>query len=528
VTDRPAARPVDPARPASRAVDPARPASGSGLTAWALGLAAVAGLLLLGAAAAGPSAVSPALTAGSGWRATLPPWSLGLAPAPGLITAVVDAGYLLGAAGVGLGLLAARRGASVPRAAVWIACAAAVLAVLLPPIGSADHLSYAAYGRIAAGGGDPYVVPPASWAGGGDPVAGAVEPPWTTTPSVYGPVATAVQAGVSLAGADSVRATVWCWQLICLAGWLFVGLALIRHGRNGSAAGRAGWLWLLNPVLFGLLLLGAHVDLLAAAAGLAAVLLAGRRPVLAGALLGAAVGIKLTAVLIGPAVVWALWRRHRRGCWRPIGLGLLGSAAVLVPAHLWAGAHVFDQLGRARRFVSLATPWRPLVDAVTEPLGNDTTRAAVVLATPVVVIGLAVLIWRAAGVSLRCNDSRLGDPVAAASDAAGQVTRDAALGSVVLGAAYVLGAPYSLPWYDALAWFPLALVGSGALDAVLLARLTAYAVAYVPGRVIGSSQRVQDLTLGYRREVAPWIGLALLLALGLLARRRATPACSPR
>jgi hypothetical protein len=528
VTDRPAPARPGPGPRAAEPADPARRARCSGLTAWALGLVAVAGLLLLGAAAAGPSAVSPALDAGWGWRATLPPWSLGLAASPELITAVVDAGYLLGGVGVGLGLLAARRGASVPRVAVRIACAAAVLAVLLPPIGSADHLSYAAYGRIAAGGGDPYVVPPTSWAGGGDPVAGAVEPPWTTTASVYGPVATAVQAGASLAGGDSLRATVWCWQLICLASWLFVGLALIRHGRNGSGAGRAGWLWLLNPVLFGLLLLGAHVDLLAAAAGLAAVLLAGRRPALAGALLGAAVGIKLTAVLIGPAVVWALWRCHRWACWRPIGLGLLGSAAVLVPAHLWVGAHVFDQLGRARRFVSLATPWRPLVDAVTGPLGNDATRAAVVLTTPVVVIGLAALIWRVAGVSLRCNDSRPGGPAIAASEVAVQVTRDAGLGSVVLGAAYVLGAPYSLPWYDALAWFPLALIGAGALDGVLLVRLTAYAVAYVPGRVIGSSQRVQDLTLGYRREVAPWIGLALLLALGWLARRRATPACSPR
>jgi hypothetical protein len=511
---------TDPPDAAGQPASP--PARTRRLTPWALASAGAAALLLLGAAAAGPSAVSPALAAGSGWRATLPPWSLGLGPSSGLVTIVVDAGYLLGAAGVGLGLLAARRGEAVPRAASRIACAAAVLAVLLPPIGSADHLSYAAYGRIAAAGGDPYVLPPISWAGGDDPVTGAVEPPWTTTPSIYGPVATAAQAGTSLVGGDSVRATVWCWQLLCLAGWLFVGLALIRHGRNGSAAARAHWLWLLNPVLFGLLLLGAHVDLLAAGLGLGAVLLAGRRPLAAGALLGAAVGVKVTAVLIGPAVLWALWRRHRAASWRPIGLGLLGSAVVLVPVHLWAGPHVFDQLQRARRFVSLATPWRPLVDAVTGPLGNGTTRAAVVLATPVVVIGLAVLVWRV--LRLAQPNGVGGSP----DDAARQVTRDAALGSVVLGAAYVLGAPYSLPWYDALAWFPLALIGAGALDGVLLVRLTAYAVAYVPGRVIGSSQLVQDLTLGYRREVAPWIGLALLLALGWLARRRAAPACSPR
>ena len=60
-------------------------------------------------------------------------------------------------------------------------------------------------------------------------------------------------------------------------------------------------------------------------------------------------------------------------------------------------------------------------------------------------------------------------------------SRDGAVALVVLLAAYVLAAPYSLPWYDASAWAPLALVAGGALDAVLLVRLVAYAVAYVPG-----------------------------------------------
>ena len=57
---------------------------------------------------------------------------------------------------------------------------------------------------------------------------------------------------------------------------------------------------------------------------------------------------------------------------------------------------------------------------------------------------------------------------------------DAARVTVVLGAAYVLGAPYSLPWYDAVAWAPLALVAVPALDVLLLVRLVTYAAAYVP------------------------------------------------
>jgi hypothetical protein len=159
----------------------------------------------------------------------------------------------------------------------------------VPPIGSADHLSYAAYGRIAAQGGDPYLESPASWRGGNDPVTSAVEAPWTTTRSVYGPVATGVQAATSVIGGDSVRATVWAWQLVCLASWLAIGLLLQHKTRRDSRAhARAAWLWLLNPVLLGLLLMGAHVDLLGAALGVGALVLAGRRPVAAGLLLGAA------------------------------------------------------------------------------------------------------------------------------------------------------------------------------------------------------------------------------------------------
>lgn len=478
------------------------------LTPWALGLVAASAVLLVGTAALGPSAAEPSLAAGSGWRAALPPWSLAVGPSSGLVTVLLDLGYLLGGLGVAMGLRAASRGERLPALAVRVACVVAVLAVMVPPLGSADHVSYAAYGRIAAGGGDPYLVPPVSWAGGDDPVTSAVEPPWTTTPSVYGPVATAVQALTSLLGGDSLRATVWWWQLVCLASWLVVGLLLIRLCRDASA--RATWLWLLNPVLLGVLLVGAHVDVLGAALALGAVALCARRPLVAGVLLGAAVGVKITFALVGPAVLIALWRRHRGASWRPALLGLVGAAVVLVPAHAWAGTHLVEQLQRARRYVSLATPWRPFVEWLTGPFSNDAVRSGVVVLTPVVVLLLAGLLWLLV-------QRRAPWPPSTSDE---QVVLDAARVSVVLGAAYVLGAPYSLPWYDAVAWAPLALVAVPALDLLLLVRLTTYAAAYVPGRVLGSSPRVEELTLGYRRDVTPWIGLALLLALGWLAARR--------
>ncbi len=86
------------------------------------------------------------------------------------MTLLVVAAYLLGGAGVGLGLLAVRRGHRLdPRRAWLIGIVLAAGAVLVPPTGSADHINYAAYGRIAAQGGDPYVEAPAHWHGGSRP-----------------------------------------------------------------------------------------------------------------------------------------------------------------------------------------------------------------------------------------------------------------------------------------------------------------------------------------------------------------------
>ncbi|HET8616367.1 MAG TPA: polyprenol phosphomannose-dependent alpha 1,6 mannosyltransferase MptB [Actinomycetales bacterium] len=482
--------------------------------------AAVAALLLVGSAALGPSAAQPALGPRSaGWRGVLPPYDLGLQPASWVVTVMMDAGYVLGAVAVALGLLAARRGARVPRAALLVAVGFAVLATLVPPTGSGDHLNYAAYGRIEVQGGDPYSVAPAQWDGGRDPVTSAVEDPWTWTPSVYGPAATQLQALTSRFGGDDLRATVWGWQVLCLAAWLVVGALLLRAARRQepSGADRAAWVWLLNPLLLGLLLVGAHVDLLGTAFALAAVVLTARRPALAGLALGLAIGTKITFVLVAPALLWALWRRHRRTgapWWPPALAGVVGAVVPLVPLYLQAGGHALDQLVHARRYVSLASPWRPVVDWLNGPFGHDQVRAVAAVVAPVVVVLVAALLVVARRRSLAER------PAAGGSHDDGvATTRDAAVMSVLLATAYVLAAPYSLPWYDAVAWAPLGLVAASVLDVVLLVRLVVVAVAYVPGRVLGMSHTVRDVTLGYRSDVAPWLGWALLLAVGWLALR---------
>ena len=55
------------------------------------------------------------------------------------------------------------------------------------------------------------------------------------------------------------------------------------------------------------------------------------------------------------------------------------------------------------------------------------------------------------------------------------------LDHAVLTAAYGLLAPYTLPWYDLVAWGLLPLVVPSVLDGLLPARLTLIAAAYVPG-----------------------------------------------
>jgi hypothetical protein len=110
----------------------------------------------------------------------------------------------------------------------------------------------------------------------------------------------------------------------------------------------------------------------------------------------------------------------------------------------------------------------------------------------------------------------------------GRVAAVALWVTACLALAYSLAAPYSLPWYDLLVWCALPAVLPGLVDLVALVRLVALAVAYVPGRVLGLTPAVEDLTLGVRRGVVPWVGLVLwvvVIAAGVRSgsRRRLAP-----
>ena len=452
-----------------------------------------------------------------------------------VVTALLWTAYLLGAGAVGLGLwrgvgrgpgLVGRGGRLTAHG--WLVPAVlAALALLTAPIGSADHTNYAAYGRIAAQGGDPYLVAPLAWAGGLDPVTSAVEPPWTMTPSVYGPFGTALQALTSFVGQDNLRETVWAWQLLIVAAWLMVRLLLRRAAPDEVAAGRVDLLWTANPLVFGIAVLGAHVDLIATALALAALCLAARRPWIAGLVLGATVSTKITYGLVALAILWS-WRSlaPRDLARKVLALGV-SSLAVFVTLHLWAGPHVFDQLRKAGNGISLATAWRPVVNLLSVVMPLDAAHTVVSVASALAVI---VLVWALARIvrsrPAAAQSSLALKPWAAEGSVAWQ-TQSAMTAAFVLATAYALGAPYALPWYDLLTWATLALMLPTALDWILLARLTVMALAYVPGRVVAMGADVETLTLGFRKIAGPLAAWLVLLAIAGVARRGSSAVAPP-
>lgn len=454
--------------------------------AGALGALAVA--LVVAVPATGVNGATPPV----GPRSGRPPWDAGLALPSAAVAAALVLAYLLGAASVWLGLRSVAAGWRPSPRGVAIAGAVAVAAlVLVPPFGSADHLNYAAYGRIAAQGGDPYAVPPDRWLGGADPVVDGVRPPWRDMPSVYGPVATGLQAAASLVGGDSLRTTVWAGQLLVGGCFLLTAWLLDRMARGDPARrARVAVIWTLNPLLLAILVGGAHLDAVSAAAAVAC-LAAGRRggrlPLLvAGLALGVAAGTKAPYAAAGLAVLWA----HRGSGPRRLGGAVVtmavGAAVVLVPAHLWAGPHVYDRAQQLSRYVSLASPWRAAVNGV-ELLTGPGVRAAIPVAFAL--LAAVVLLALAALLHGEAVDGELSAPQAL----------------LILGAAYLIAQPYSLPWYDAIAWAPLALVATPLLEGLLLLRLTALAIAYVPGRVEAVSPAVSEVMLAFRSFVAPLV-----------------------
>jgi alpha-1,6-mannosyltransferase len=490
----------------------------------------------------GPSVMEPALPGGAGQ----PPYSLVAHPSPYLVIALTAVGVLLTVAGLTLCALGARHGwVFRPRLLLAAGAIAAGAFALMPPIGSADHLNYAAYGRMAVTGNDPYATTARSLPA--DPVARAVQD-WPDTPTVYGPIATAQQTFASLIGGTSVRLTVFVMSLTNAIAFVATGLLLSRVARGDPGRElRAALLWTANPLLLFALVGGAHNDVLAiafAVAGLVAFALPdplrprpgdGRglsRCVAAGVLIGAGAAIKINVAIVGGGPLLVLlgewWRSRepgRRAALWPTAArvaSLFASAAAVTGlAYLMAGPHSFDQLGRASRSVSLATPWHLLAGAGGGLLVT-VSRSEVRLGSALLTLVLAALLLRALP---RPHVSGLADPV---GDETFRITAALAL-------AWLFAAPYALPWYDGLGWATIALLAWSRFDWLLLARTGVLALAYLPARdprLAGLPHELDWLVTVVRAEITPWALtstlIALIVAAALRSPRTQAPGCSPR
>ena len=456
--------------------------------AWS-GTAGTAGLIAIGAslaltfvvAVAGPSVMEPVLPG----RPGTPPWSLGLHSSPYLAVGLTAAGLAAGTLGLVLVLRAIRSGWSVPARAVLVAgLLAAAALTLVPPFGSSDHLSYAAYGRMLVTGHNPYITTPAQLAALGDPVARAVQD-WSGSPSVYGPLATAIQGLASLAGGTSVRLTVFVLGLANLAAFAVTALLLHRMTRHDPVQQlRAALLWACNPLLLQVLVAGAHVDGQAVVFGVAAVAVmfgpwspAGPertsprassvpRAAMAGVLIGLGFAVKITAALVGVGLATALMlilgRQWRRLVPRLAALGA-GFAVTAGAAVAIGGSAMLRQSSQASDMVSIGSPWRVIRTVMHLAVAGTAATDIVKFGAIGLAVVLAVLLIR-------------GLPAAGGTAA------------FALALAWLFAWPYVLPWYDALAWalLPLVpLVPGAAVEAVgwlLLARTAALGFGYLPAR----------------------------------------------
>ena len=425
-----------------------------------------------------------------------PPWQAHVHIAPGLVVILLWLAVLMAVGGIVAGLVAARRGAHGPVRLILVgALLAVVVLALLPAVGSTDALDYAAYGRLTELGINPYVATPL-YLRLTDPVFGASIPThWEHQVSLYGPAATIEQFLAARLGGNSMAMVVlWLkvWNALAFAG---VALLLDRVLRGQPAQRlRAHLLWTANPLLIWGLIAGGHVDVLAAGAGLAGLLLAGRsgpdvRPVIwralvGGALVGLAADIKIDYLLLGLGLAWALRRSLLA-----LAAAAAGGLAILAPTYAWLGMPAFRALVARRdkttqdsfyRFVA-ATDWKYLI------------VVAVVLFAAMTILLLLRL--------------PAGDP-----------GRPAIRPALALSVAWLFVWPYTLPWYDAMIICLLVLYPASRLDWFVLARLAVTTLANIPGDPSGvpaSYLRSFDVVLVH--AVAPAVMLAVVAGIVLTA-----------
>jgi hypothetical protein len=373
---------------------------------------------------------------------------------------------IIGGLGLAAGLIAVRRGARPSVRAILLA-AGLVVAILtvLPPVGSTDSLDYMAFGRMVVLGHSPYVMVPIDLRQIHDVVARSIPWEWGRIPSTYGPAATVEQyVAARLGGTSAARIVFWLkiGNALAFGAIAYVADRLLRS--DPAARLRAHLLWTINPLLIWQLIAAAHLDALAAAAGVLGLVVAAGWPtmpaagqerlgrVLAGSMLvGLAADIKITFVLFGLGLAWAF--RHSAAACIVAACGMVG---VLLPSYAWFGGPAVEAvLDRGKR--STADNFYQLFARN----GHGFFMTHVAIVATVIGAGVAIVVL-----------SRL--PFRATA----QPAIFAALG---LSTAWLFTWQYQLPSYEAMIICLLILGPACWLDWLVVIRLTAATVALMPG-----------------------------------------------
>ena len=442
----------------------------------------------------GPSAIAVTLPQRQAW---LPPFWFDADPSPWLVIGLILAAIACGAIGVHLALRALAAGWEPSlRRLIGLGAGGVSAIALVPPMGSGDILMYAGYGRVAALGHSPYVTAPADISRlGYDPVISSVELPWQETTTVYGPVATWLQEAVSSISGESTHTTVmWLHLTNALAYLAIAALVLVLAGRDPNARARAALLVLANPVLVWAVVAGGHNDAQAVLFAIAGIVVARRSPFAAGLLVGLGGAIKLNVALFGLALLWGMRRSPRISAEVCAGatLALIGTYGVV-------GPQAFDQIRAASRFISTGTQWRMVFEPLRDLVPEGLARTLILGAALVSMILMAVLLAR----TLPRQGMAYGglDP-----------SPDAVRAAAVLCLAWLVTAPYVLPWYALVAWVPLAVLAASPADRLLLFWTSALSAAYAAGRVVGLPSALQSMKVTAIEDVLPVV-LTVLIAL---------------
>jgi hypothetical protein len=328
------------------------------------------------------------------------------------------------------------------------AAAAGTVAVLvnITPVGSSDAASYAAYGRLAALGFNPYLKSPIDLPGHGhNPYTMVVNPLWQGTQSVYGPVATWMHLLAALTGGAKPWATIWVLMIMVGVAFLAAGYVLLRTAENPV---RAVLIWVANPLLIAELVMGGHLDAFVALFAIVAIVLSRRgstiwHDLLVGICVGVAGAIKVSAIFVALGIAIPLL--HDRAWAR---LARIGSVAALTTFGLYYFSYGFSALkplSKASTWVISPTVWR-LVQEIGKLIDPSTHAQALVttmigFAWPPLMLALAWYLY-----------NRLSPDVPAVVAA-----------TCALTFAWVLVAPWALPWYASVAWVTLALLPRNSL-----------------------------------------------------------------